>query len=225
MVFTGISDLSNNQARRGGAILAIESKIMMHGETTVANNTAIDSNGGGISLQQSDLEIKGSITISGNDAVRGGGIHATSSTIALHQSPDYNDQPWTLQLINNRAENGSGLYLEVSAKLYVLKSATGSDNLLIFQDNHASYGGAIYVDDNTNSRACLSDNECFIQTLALHQQDLVLFRSRLSILNNNNILFFDMASEQGDTIFGGLLDRCNPSPFAEVYLQVALPLQ
>ena len=55
VIFTGVTDLSNNQARRGGAILAIESKIMIYGETTVANNTATDSSGGGIALQQSDL--------------------------------------------------------------------------------------------------------------------------------------------------------------------------
>ena len=84
MIFTGISSLSNNQARRGGAILAIESKITVYGETTIANNTATDSSGGGISLQQSDLEVKGNCTISGNDVKRGGGIHATSSTIAVY---------------------------------------------------------------------------------------------------------------------------------------------
>ena len=61
-----------------------------------------------------DLEFKGNCIISGNVVVRGGGIHATSSTIVVYQ-------PWTLQFINNRAENGSGLYLEVTAKLYVLK--------------------------------------------------------------------------------------------------------
>ena len=114
IIFTGLSSLSNNQAT-GGAILASESKIMMYGETTIANNTATVSGGDGISLQQSDLEIKGDCIISGNNAVRGGGIHASSSTIALYQY-------WTLQFINNRAKNGSGLYLEVNAKLYVATS-------------------------------------------------------------------------------------------------------
>ena len=113
VIFTAVSNLSNNQTRRGGAILATESKIMMYGETTIANNTATVSSGGGISLRQSDLEVRGTCIIYGNDAERGGGIHATSSTIAVYK-------PWTLQFINNRAKNG-GLYLEVNAKLYVLK--------------------------------------------------------------------------------------------------------
>ena len=179
---------------------------MMYGETTIANNTATVSSGGGISLQQSDLEVRGTCIISGNDAVRGGGIHATSSTIAVLY------QPGTLQFINNRAENGSGLYLEANAKLYVLKYIPSKHDILMFQDNHANYGGAICVADNTNAGACLpDDNECFIQSLALH-------RDRYSTLSYINIFFSgNTVSEQGANIFGGLLDRCIPSPFAEVY--------
>ena len=90
VIFTEVSTLSNNQARRGGAILATASKIMMYGETIVANNTATDSSGGGISLYQSDLKIYGNCTISGNHAMRGGGIHASSSTVAVYE-------PWTLE--------------------------------------------------------------------------------------------------------------------------------
>ena len=207
VIFTGVSSLLNNQARRGGAILAIESKIMMYGETTIANNTATVSSGGGISLQQSDLEVRGNCIISGNDAVSGGGIHATSSTIAVYQ-------PGTLQFINNRAENGSGLYFEINAKLYVLRIASyPRSKQLLFQTNHANYGGAIYVADDLNAGACSSDNECFIQTLALYQNSLTSF----------NILFSgNTASEQGTNIFGGLLDRCIPSPFA-AGLEVPLP--
>ena len=216
VIFIGVSSLLNNQARHGGAILAIESKIIMYGETTIANNTAIVSSGGGISLQQSDLEVRGTCIISDNDAVRGGGIHATSSTIAIYQ-------PGTLQFINNRAKNGSGLYLEVNAKLYVLKRDSEllmcrECKQLLFRDNHANYGGAIYVADNTNAGACSPDNECFIQTLALYQTNV----GKDELIN---ILFSgNTASEQGANIFGGLLDRCIPSPFAEVYnLQLEAP--
>ena len=205
VIFTGATSLLNNQARHGGAILATESKIMIYGETTIANNKATNSNGGGISLYQSDLEIKGNCNISHNYAPRGGGIHATSSTVAVYQ-------PTTLQFINNRAENGSGLYLEVNPKLYVLKSGSSYNDdayLLLFSGNHANYGGAVYVADDTNSGACLPDNECFIQTLTLFP---------FTIPSTVNILFSDnTASEQGADLFGGLLDRCIPSPFAGVY--------
>ena len=208
----GDSSLLNNQASRGGAILAIESTIMSYGTTTIANNTATDSSGGGVSLEQSNLDIRGSCTIFNNYAMRGGGVHAKSSTITVYQ------QGGTLQFTNNRAENGSGLYLEVNPKLNLLKEDYddyGSGrNLLIFTGNHGNYGGAVYVADDTNSEACSPNNECFIQTLALHQ-----FISSSNI-NTVNIQFSgNTATEHGANLFGGLLDRCVPSPFAEVYLK------
>ena len=211
VIFTGAISLSNNQARHGGAILVTGSKVMLYGDTTIANNTATDSNGGGIFLYQSELEIKGNCNISDNHARKGGGIHTTSSTIAIYK-------PATLQFINNTAINGSGLYLQVYPKLYILKTPIGSSrkyDAIIFSGNHANYGGAVYVEDNTNSGACSPDSECFIQTLALHQQRSTPY----SGLSTENIDFSNnTASEQGTNLFGGLLDRCIPSPFAEVYL-------
>ena len=128
--------------------------------------------------------------------MRGGGIHAKGSTVAVHQQE-------TLQFVNNRAENGSGFYIH---KLYL-----NNRPLLVFRDNHANYGGAIYVADNTNSGACSPNIECFIQTLALYQYSTI---HTLNILSSHNT-----ANEQGANLFGGLLDRCIPSPFAEVYLK------
>ena len=210
ITFNGETSLLNNQARQGGAILAIESTIMLYGTTTIANNTATDSSGGGVSLQQSDLDIRGSCTISNNYAMRGGGVHAKSSTITIYQ------QGGTLQFTNNMAENGSGLYLEVNPKLYLLKhdyERGSSRNILIFISNHGNYGGAVYVADDTNSGACSPNNECFIQTLALHQFSV-------PSTNTVNIQFSgNTATENGPNLFGGLLDRCVPSPFAEVYLK------
>ena len=196
---------SNNRARNGGAILAIESTIMMYGETTIANNVA-NVSGGGISLKQSRLEIEGNCQIVNNVAVRGGGIHASSSTTAVHQSG-------TLQVTNNSAEFGGGLYLEVNPKLYILKNnniilvnTPYNESIISCTGNRAKRGGAIYVADDTNAGACSPDNECFIQTLRLSAQIEV------------NIFFSEnIASEQGSNLFGGLLDRCVPSSFAEGY--------
>ena len=108
MIFTrdSIVHFSNNRASDGGTLLATESKIIINGETTIANNRA-NSSGGGISLKQSRLEIKGVCQFVNNVAVRGGGIHASSSTIAVFQ-------PGTLHVTNNSAELGGGLYLEVN---------------------------------------------------------------------------------------------------------------
>ena len=211
VIFTGLSILSNNQARQGGSILATESTIMMYGETTIVNNRATNSSGGGISLQQSDLEIQGNCKLFHNSAMRGGGIHASSSTVAVYQ-------PGTLKFINNRAENGSGIFLEVNSKLYTLKSQQSvvlspNEHLLLFRGNYASYGGALYVADNTNSGACSPDNQCFIQSLALYQIVRLYVDTKSVHFSNNS------ASVQGSILYGGLLDKCIPSPFAEVYLK------
>lgn len=39
------------------------------------------------------------------------------------------------------------------------------NEIFIFKDNHAKYGGTIYVADETDSDACSSDFDCFFQTL------------------------------------------------------------
>ena len=216
VIFTSGSTthFSNSQARDGGAILAIESTIIMYGEATITNNnitTIANSSGGGISLKQSHLEIRKKCNLVNNSAVRGGGIHATSSTIAVYQTG-------TLHLINNNAGYGGGMYLEVNSKLYILKTEPEfSYNvrfyILNFTGNHANYGGAVYVADDTISGTCSPDNECFVQTLALHQV-------KHSNLDTVNILFSEnTATEQGSNLFGGLLDRCIPSAFAEIHLK------
>ena len=68
-------------------------------------------------LKHSALEIEGNCIISSNNATMGGGIHATSSSIAVHQ-------PGALQIMNNSAKYGSEQYLEANPKLYILKSQT-----------------------------------------------------------------------------------------------------
>ena len=210
--FNSINSIfTSNSAEDGGAILAIESTVIINGEITIANNnmTAIDNSiGGGISLRQSRLEIRGKCNLVNNSAVRGGGIHATSSIIAVYQ-------PGTLQLINNNAESGGGMYLEFNSKLYVIKHKTAFLRiyLLNFTGNSASYGGAVYVADDTNSGTCSPDNECFIQILSLH---LTNYYSRDTV---NILLSGNTATAQRSDLFGGLLDRCVPSPFAEVYLK------
>ena len=60
--------------------------------------------------------------------------------------------------------------LEANAKLYVLKYdqySSDDRNTTTFTANNADYGGAVYVDDDTNSGACASDTktECFFQVL------------------------------------------------------------
>ena len=73
LIFNGVSNLSSSysEAREGKDIVAIESKILVKGEIKLFKNKATASHGGGMSLQQSELDIQGHCTISDNYAVRG----------------------------------------------------------------------------------------------------------------------------------------------------------
>ena len=208
LTFAGVTTLLNNQASYGGAVLAAGSTVIIYGEIIISNNTAVKSNGGGIFLLQSTLLIKGNCTICNNHAVQvGGGIYATSSTVAVLQ-------PWTLKFVNNEAVNGGGIYLQVNSKLNILKTepSVNKEYVLIFVDNHAMFGGAVYVDDSSTSHGCLPINECFIQTLALYR-----YLYNHDVLSTENVRFSgNTATEQVSNLFGGMLDRCIPSPFAEV---------
>ena len=204
IIFTGTCSLTRNRARRGGAILATDSTIIMDGNISIANNVALSGNGGGISLYQSILKIKRHCYISHNSATQGGGIHAHSSYITVYQ-------PAVLRLNDNSAKYGGAMCLEVNPRLYLLKhfQYPSDDKLVFFTNNSASYGGAIFVADKTNLDACLSNRDCFIQVLT--DAPKIDLESHVNIVFNENT-----ASDGGSSLFGGLLDRCIPSAFAEI---------
>ena len=95
--------------------------------------------------------------------------------------------------------------------------------VLTFAFNFAEYGGAVYVSDKTYWDTCASasyeihssSSECFLQTLGLHGR-------KYSNMNIANTKFeHNHANVSGSPLFGGLLDRCTASAFAEVYLKYA----
>ena len=220
----GACILADNSADDGGAIHATESKILIYGEVTVTNNTAVHG-GGGFHLYQSELKCSenGTLKIHCNKAhEKGGGIHAISSLIIS----ELKEESGTLvDLSGNSAKLGGGICMEVNAKIYILKLEYTRElpwwnhRRFILFDNSAYYGAAIYVADDTNFATCASNSykwystltECFIQVLALHDE-------LTSLLILDHVNFTDnLAQHAGSTLYGGLLDRCTVSPYAEVY--------
>ena len=209
---------SNNRARQGGAILSTSSTISMEGKIIISNNmvTVASGNGGGISLSQTRLEIKenGICLITNNSAARGGGIHSSSSTIIVHNHAQ-------LKVIDNSADLGGGIYFEVNAKLYIVYYCA-REVPATFIGNHANYGGALYMADNTNAGACISDIECFVQVLSANDDidvgddisptDCFLggrIHEPVYCIFSNNV-----ARGNGSSLFGGLLDRCVSNPYS-----------
>ena len=217
-----------NHAENGGAIHSTESKLYVNGDVTIAHNTAT-GNGGGVYLSTSELNCQQESTlILLNNIVshKGGGLHAISSSIkAVSFNSGFRQYIYTGARINitgNAAERGGGLSLEANAKFYILKYEHYNDddndfNTATFTANSTDYGGAIHVDDDTNSGTCASniETECFFQVLALYSVEneyrRTCIRTQSMHFSQNN------ANISGSTLYGGLLDRCAVSPFAEVH--------
>ena len=245
--------LECNHAENGGAIHSTDSKLYVNGIITIAHNTAT-GNGGGIYLSNSELNCqqKGrSVLFNNTAALKGGGLHAISSTIKaisnLLEYENYNTQYKTVFYIGTRinftknaAKIGGALSLEANAKLYILKYYErtitydnffaienpviyeNDANTTIFIANNADYGAAVYVDDDTNSGTCAIDPkiECFFQVLTVddnyyHAYDIVNLATQSMYFSQN------YASISGSKLYGGLLDRCAVSVFAEIYKKYA----
>ena len=224
--FDGECNLEHNYAENGGAIHSTESKLYVNGDVIIAHNTAT-GNGGGVYLLSSELNCQQEsyFELHKNTAVsKGGGLHAIGSSIKAASSllfkwPQYVYTGAIIDISRNAAERGGGISLEANAKLYILKYDymmfyyNNDSNTTTFTANSADYGGAIHVDDDTNSGACASntETECFIQVLALYSiEDQRLMTQSMYFSQNN-------ANISGSTLYGGLLDRCTVSPFAEVH--------
>ena len=224
----GNCTLAYNSAVRGGAIYLTTSKIFITGNAQMMNNKATDS-GGGVYLYQSEISCKRKSTfmLSNNSAKEsGGGVHAISSIISVEYDIYVEYLGTHMIIAENKAQRaGGGMFLEVNSKLNILNvskhDSTEAQYTTEFINNSADYGGAIYVDDDTNSGTCMSTSykvyststECFLQTLITLIRKETNLQSEV-IANPINTLFLNnIAHIAGSTIFGGLLDRCSMSPF------------
>ena len=224
ITFNNVVTITHNKAKNGGAISSTESRLNFHGNVYISYNSANES-GGGFNAFLSELNFLGRTDIAGNRAAeKGGGIHSVDATVRLVQG--------ALHFTDNHANKGGGMYLTLNSKLQIVKTATecviGNHCLvrdlnkwkrLEFAYNSAEYGGALFVSDETTSSTCNSIpfrakfgfGECFFQSFALHP----LYEDNLNLLNiyfNNNT-----ATIAGKSLYGGLLDRCTVSSFAEIF--------
>jgi predicted outer membrane repeat protein len=217
LFFDGVCNLKHNHAENGGAIHSTESKLYVNGNVTVVHNTAT-GNGGGVYLTTSELNCQQESTFvlwNNTASHKGGGLHAISSSIKAASSRTRSRYTGTrINITRNAAERGGGLSLEANAKVYILKyDINPGANAILFTANSAEYGGALYVDDDTNSGTCASDTEteCFFQVLALQNSNK--YPSEIQSMHFSQ----NYASISASTLYGGLLDRCAVSPFAEVH--------
>ena len=217
--------LMYNQAHNGGGVYASESKVYVYSKTAVISNNKANNSGGGIFLHLSELDcqINCVMNISNNSASqKGGGMHAISSVINVHLSYNEDYIGGSAFFVGNQADLGGGASLDANSKLYILKKdwSTHLHFSITFMTNSANYGGALFISDETNSGVCASASyqllpvitQCFIQTIAQHS---FVAATNLNLVNVEFVK--NLAHISGQNLYGGLLDRCTVSPFAEVY--------
>ena len=217
--FNGGASFFNNSADYGGALSAFESEIQILSEFYICNNSARGM-GGGIYLYKSVLICTNICHIFQNLAGNyGGGIHAFSSSMIVgnkfwRENNIKVEGRNSLILHDNEANVGGGLSLESYSKLYGIGDNDYNIYEIKFIRNKAgSYGGAIYVDDESTPITCTYTSfskfkaiECFLQTLYFTP-----FK-RLSIEFIDNY-----ALKSGSILYGGLLDRCTVDKLSQLY--------
>ena len=216
---TSKGTIRGNRATYGGGISLTESLLNVSSSVNITENTAILS-GGGIHAYQSEMMFKSileTLNITNNIAStqNGGGICAIASNFKIFRG--------SVLILNNKGNTGGGIYLEQNSKLYINRvhyfDSYSSQIKLELYNNSAEKGGAIYISDttaagilcerrNTGREPTLALTECFIQTLKLHDESRI--KDRYTFFINNT------ASQSGQDIYGGLLDRCTVNPLAEL---------
>ena len=179
-----------NQAQNGGAVYASESGVTVHSKSLLmSNNSAVES-GGAMYLSKTNLTfMNGKSLLTRNKAERiGGGIYVDNSTLVVERATHF---------ASNEAENGGGVGLVNSVVINGI-SAENYSFINFLLNRASSYGGAIYIDDNSNSDTMCSEvtvqnettsKECFSKSLYFNFSD-------------------NSASKLGSNLFGGFLDRC-----------------
>ena len=180
--------LTKNEAVDGGALYARESKLIVDidSQLEIYACSALH-HGGGMYLTKTELKVKGEGSIFSRNRANsyGGGIYASSSTISADGVIDITD---------NDAKNGGGISLEKNAKLN--GSSSGNSRINFISNRASCYGGAMYVNDETNPDVCAtileltnSSSECFSKSVFVNVSD-------------------NSADVSGSNLFGGFLDSC-----------------
>ena len=219
--------INDNYARHGGGLMLLETKVFIISSIISILSNDANVSGGGMYLFQSEIISEGHIFLIENTAVYKGGAMCMIGARVNIPISSFTSQapPGTIRIIGNTAEEGGGIYFEGNSKLYISKegpitSEVTKNRKSVFVNNSASYGGAVFIADGTDSGSCSSMSsdsvqsaatECAIQVLSLHD-----FLTEGYKLPQNFMFSHNSASVSGPDIYGGLIDRCRASFYAEV---------
>ena len=192
----GIATFMNNTGYVGAAVYLLRGSVVLMGTHQFEKNLA-SFQGGAIYIVDGTVHSNGECTFIGNYASRqGGAISVANGNVDFIGNSSF---------VNNHASFGGALYLEFTSAL-----SLGQSSALLFQKNSAERGAAIFFSDTANSIFCFNVDflpvaandlgQCFIHinpSVSVNSVALTFENNTVSTLNG------------GESIFGGMFDRCN----------------
>ena len=223
--FSGTNFINNSADTDGGVIWAHENTVLnFSGTNNFINNSAGDFYGGVIcAFKNTVLNFSGTNNFINNSAGEGGGVISASESTVLYFSGTNNfinnsasvggaifSEPnntltfsGIIYFTNNGEFNtfiGGGVYLGLKSTLTILPNT-----IVYWENNHAHFGGAIYVADVSTMSYCtlvakfVPKEECFFQ---LRGQNLSNGIDVQFVFKNN------FAGGGGSVLYGGAIDNC-----------------
>ena len=200
--FSGTTNFINNQATNGGAIFTSDSTVLsLSGSNNFINNSALGG-GGAIFANNTVLSFNGTSHFINNSAPRGGAVMANINNTMTFNGTVYftNNGHLGPEVVIGR-NFGGGVFVGLRSTFSFLPNTT-----VYWENNHASLGGAIFVDDVSPTASYCTEvtpyvpkEECFFQ---LPGQNLSNGIDVQLVFKNNS------ADVAGSVLYGGAIDNC-----------------
>ena len=194
--------VDSNIASTGPAIYSYNSSIKIYGDYDFTNHNVV-GDGGAVFSVRSSLHFDGNISFISNSASnRGGAICALFSELYLSGIHVY---------ANNSANAGGAISLGMFSIIHF------KDLAVTFDNNRAERGAIFHHDDVLNAVDCL-DNAGLpapIEPLSVRTECFFSKPNNVNVTNTGNV-----ASDAGNIIFGGNLERCNRENAAEAFINL-----
>ena len=202
--FSGTNNFINNSGNSGGGVIRVHENTVLNfsGTNNFINNSA-DYGGVILAYENNVLNFSGSSHFINNSALTGGAIHSETNSTLTFSGIIYFTNNGLNEEVNTSfgyTFGGGGVYLGVKCTLSILPNTT-----VYWENNHASFGGAIYVADASPASYCPSvatyipREECFFQ---LPGQSLSNGIDVQLVFKNN------FAGGAGNVLYGGVIDNC-----------------
>ena len=217
LTFTGSTTLLDNSAISrecvlvnsdsfivgGGAIVTLNNTVIsFSGTSNFIGNLAGDGGGGGAIYAgyNNVLSFSGTSNFINNSAYLGGAIYMGIDSKMTFTGTIYFSNNGAKIDTQTRYTNGGGIFMRLGSTLSILPNTT-----VYWENNHATLGGAIYVENASPFSVCKSiesliiKEECFFQ---LPGQNLSTGVDVQLVFKNNS------ADVAGSVLYGGAIDNC-----------------